>query len=58
VASDAQISAGEQAVTCGLCGDTHEDREAMGQHLANEHPEAWEMAVSIVALQLMGVGPE
>jgi hypothetical protein len=40
---------------CSLCGFAADTNVMMGQHLANEHPEAWEMAVSIVALQLMGV---
>lgn len=40
---------------CSLCGHTAADRPAMGDHLANEHPDEWEMAVSIVALQLTGV---
>jgi hypothetical protein len=39
---------------CSLCGFVAVDREAMGSHLANEHPYSWEMAVSVVALQLMG----
>lgn len=44
-----------EQMTCNLCGFTATGHEVMGSHLANEHPEAWEMAVEIVALQLMGI---
>lgn len=40
---------------CSLCGFDASTRDEMGAHVANEHPEAWEMAVGVIALQLMGV---
>ena len=32
------------SMDCSLCGFHGDDREAMGEHLANERPDAWEMA--------------
>ena len=40
---------------CLLCGLKSDSRHELGEHLANEHTEAWEMAVSVIALQLLGV---
>lgn len=37
---------------CELCGFEADDRAGMGQHLANEHPDEWEMAVQVVAAQM------
>jgi hypothetical protein len=41
-------------LTCTLCGHTADDRHTMGQHLATQHPDEWEMAVQVVAMQLIG----
>ena len=40
---------------CQLCHNfSSEDRHAMGEHLATEHPDEWEMAVQVVAMGLIG----
>lgn len=41
-------------IACNLCGTTAPDRNDMAEHLATEHPDQWEMAVQVAALQLIG----
>ena len=44
---------------CNLCGFTADiDKPAMADHIATEHPEQWEMAVQVIAMQLIGPTPE
>lgn len=30
-----------ESYNCGLCGESHPDRDAYIRHLVDEHPETW-----------------